>query len=260
MLYKIYSKVLANRLKKLLPSIITEYQSLTKDRLISNNILVAFETLHCLQNCKSGTHGFMALKLDKSKAYDGIDWNFLDKIMRKIGFNEQWINLIMRCVKIVSYLVLVNGEPCSMIHPTRGIRQGDPLSPFLFLLCTKGLNGLIKEAENNGDIHGFSLCWRGPKLTHLLFMDDSLLFCKATMEECGKVLEILNMYEVTLGQKVNRSKTGLFFSKFTSAEIRHGIKEALGVPEIMQYERYLGLPSFVGKGKKASFSYIKERV
>lgn len=80
------------------------------------------------------------------------------------------------------------------------------------------------------------------------------------MEECGKVLEILNMYEVTLGQKVNRSKTGLFFSKFTSAEIRHGIKEALGVPEIMQYERYLGLPSFVGKGKKASFSYIKERV
>ena len=117
-LYKIYSKVLANRLKKLLPSIITEYQSLTKDRLISNNILVAFETLHCLQNCKSGTHGFMALKLDKSKAYDGIDWNFLDKIMRKIGFNEQWINLIMRCVKIVSYSVLVNGEPCSMIHPT----------------------------------------------------------------------------------------------------------------------------------------------
>lgn len=79
---------------------------------------MAFETLHCLQNCKSGTHGFMALKLDKSKAYDGIDWNFLDKIMRKIGFNEQWINLIMRCVKIVSYSVLVNGEPCSMIHPT----------------------------------------------------------------------------------------------------------------------------------------------
>ena len=91
-------------------------------------------------------------------------------------------------------------------------------------------------------------------------MDDSLLFCKATMEECGKVLEILNMYEVTLGQKVNRSKTGLFFSKFTLAEIRHGIKEALGVPEIMQNERYLGLPSFVGKGKKASFSYINERV
>ena len=80
------------------------------------------------------------------------------------------------------------------------------------------------------------------------------------MEECGKVLEILNMYEMASGQKVNRSKTSLFFSKCTSAELKHDIKVALSVPEIIQYERYLGLPSFVGKGKKASFSYIKERV
>ena len=180
--------------------------------------------------------------------------------MRKLGFNERWIHLIMGCVKTVSYLVLVNGEPCGLIQPTRGIRQGDPLSPFLFLLFTEGLNGLIKRAENNGDLHGFSLCKRGPKLTHLLFANDSLLFCRATMEECGKVLEILNMYEMASGQKVNRSKTSLFFSKSTPAELKHEIKVALGVPEIMQYEKYLGLPSFVGKRKKASFNYIKERV
>ena len=80
-----------------------------------------------------------------------------------------------------------------------------------------------------GDIHGFSLCRRDPKLTHLLFADDSLLFCKATMEECGKVLEILNMYEGSSGQKVNRSKTSIFFSKSTSAEMQSSIKEALGV-------------------------------
>ncbi|KAL0006673.1 hypothetical protein SO802_008175 [Lithocarpus litseifolius] len=166
----------------------------------------------------------------------------------------------MECVKTVTYSVLVNGEPCGMIQPSRGIRQGDPLSPFLFLLCTEGLNGLIKRAESNGEIHGFSLCRRGPKLTHLLFADDSLLFCRANMEECGKVLEILNMYEEASGQKVNRSKTSLFFSKNTSTDKKHEIKLALGVPEIMQYEKYLGLPSFVGKGKKASFNYIKERV
>ena len=83
---------------------------------------MAFETLHSLQKYKSSTHGFMALKLDMSKAYDRVEWCFLEKIMRKIVFNEKWINLVMVCVKIVTYSILVNGEPCGMIHPTRGIR------------------------------------------------------------------------------------------------------------------------------------------
>ena len=116
---------------------------------------------------------------------------------------------------------------------------------------------MIKKAERSGEIHGYSLCRQGPKLTHMFFADDSLLFCRATMEECEKVLEVLNMYEEASGQKVNRSKTSLFFSKSIPIEVKHGIKLALGVPEIMQYERYLGLPSFVGKGKKESFNYIK---
>ena len=135
----------------------------------------------------------------------------------------------MVCVKSVTYSILMNGEPCGMIHPTKGIRQGDPLSPFLFLLCIEELNGLIKKVDVEGEIHGFSLCRRGPKLTHLLFADGSLLFCRANMEECNKALEILNMYEGSSGQKVNRSKTSIFFSKSTSAEMQSSIKEALGV-------------------------------
>ena len=93
-----------------------------KDRLIYDNIPVAFETLHNLQKYKSGTHGFMALKLDMSKVYDQVELCFLEEIMRKMDFNEKWINLVMVCVKTVTYFVLVNGEPCGMIHPTRGIR------------------------------------------------------------------------------------------------------------------------------------------
>ena len=135
----------------------------------------------------------------------------------------------MVCVKSVTYSILMNGEPCGMIQPTKGIRQGDPLSPFLFLLCIEELNGLIKKVDVEGEIHGFSLCRRGPKLTHLLLADGSLLFCRANMEECNKVLEILNMYERSSGQKVNRSKTSIFFSKSTSAEMQSSIKEALGV-------------------------------
>ena len=221
---------------------------------------MAFETLHSLQIYKSDSHGFMALKLDMSKAYDRVEWNFLEEIMRKMGFNENWINLVMVYVRTVTYSVLVNGESCGMTHPTRGIRQGDPLSPFLFLLCTEGLNGMIKKAERRAKIHGYSLCRKGPKLTHLLFADDSLLFCRATMEECGKVLEISERYEEASGQKVNRSKTTLFFSKHTSVDVKHDIKVALGVPKIMLLEKFLGLPSIVKKGKKASFNYIKERI
>ena len=81
------------------------------------------------------------------------------------------------------------------------------------------------------------------------------------MEECDKVLHILESYERVSGQKVNRSKTALFFSKSTHVDIKTSFKHALGVQEIMHYEKYLGLPSLVGKGKKkASFNYIKERV
>ena len=237
-LYKIFSKVLANRLKSILPTIVTEHQSaFTKDRLISDNILVAFETLHGLQKFNSDSSGYMALKLDMSKAYDRVEWAFLKEIMRKMGFNERWISLTMICVKTVTYSVLVNGEPKGLIHPSRGIRQGDPLSPFLFLLCTKGLNGLIKNAELKGDIHGFSLCRRGPKLTHLLFADDSLLFCRATVEECANVLNILEAYERASGQKVNRDKTALFFSRSTLEDVKSSIKHALGVQEILHYEK-----------------------
>ena len=143
-LYKIFSKVLANRLKKILPSIITEYQyAFFKDRLISDNTHVAFETLHCMKKDKIGETGFMAVKLNMSKAYDRVKWGYLENLMRKMNFNERWIGLVIVCVGIVTYLILINGEPQGMIHPIRGIRQGDPLSPFLFLLCMEGLHGLI---------------------------------------------------------------------------------------------------------------------
>ena len=105
---------------------------------------MAFETLHSMKNYKGGSYGYMTLKLYMSKAYDRVEWYYLEGIMRKMGFRERWINLVIGCVKTMLYSVLVNGDPCEMISPSRGIRQGDPLSPFLFLLCTKGLNGLIK--------------------------------------------------------------------------------------------------------------------
>jgi hypothetical protein len=85
----------------------------------------------------------MAVKLDISKAYDRVEWNFLEKVMRRLGFAEQWINLVMMCVRTANYAILLNGNPVERFYPTRGIRQGDPISPYLFLLCVEALSNLM---------------------------------------------------------------------------------------------------------------------
>ena len=98
---------------------------------------------------------------------------------------------------------MVNGEPHGMIHPSRGLHQGDPLSPYLFILCAEDFHALIQEAENRGRLRGMSLRREGPKVSHLFFAEDSLLFCCANDNECHTVLDILATYEQASGQQIN---------------------------------------------------------
>lgn len=100
---------------------------------------------------------------------------------------------------MVTYSILVNGERKGLITPIRGLRQGDPLLPYLFLFFAEGLNAIFKRAAENGEIQGFSICRNKPKLTHLFFADDCLLFCRFTLEECEKVQELLAYYEEASG-------------------------------------------------------------
>ena len=111
-----------------------------------------------------------------------------------------------------------------------------------------------------GEIQGVFICCNGPKLTHLLFVDDSLLFCKANNQDCQKVLEILSSYERVLGQKLNRDKTSLFFSKSTAFDMQNYIMTEFGVFEVKHYEDYLGLPALVGRNKRAHFDKLKQCV
>ena len=176
-IYKIISKVLANRLKQVLPHIISPTQSaFVLGCLITNNVLVA--TLHAMHSRKKGKNGSLALKLDISKVYDRVEWPFLQGIMQRMGFSEGWIIRVMGCVTTSSSSVLINGKPFGNIHQSKGIRQEDPLSPYLFLLCAKGFTSLLAKAELEGRIHGVSICRRAPTISNLLFADDSLLFCR----------------------------------------------------------------------------------
>ena len=157
----------------------------------------------------------MALKLDMSKAYDRVEWACLKGIMEKLGIHRRMVEIIMRCVSTVTYFFWINGQHKGRIIPSGDLRQGDPLSPYLFLLCAEGLSGLLRQQVERGSIKGVAVCRGTPRIAHLFFTDDSLIFCQATLEECEVLQQVFLVYESVSGQQLNRSKTPLFFSRNT---------------------------------------------
>lgn len=136
--------MIANRLKRILPDIIYPTQSaFVPGRLITDNMLVAYECFHAIKKKTHGSNGLCAVKLDMNKAYDRVEWGFLEKIMLQMGFHAQWVELIMECVSSVTYRVRFNNTETDEFSPTRGLRQGDPISPYLFLLCSEGLSSML---------------------------------------------------------------------------------------------------------------------
>ena len=150
------------------------------------------------------------VKIDMSKAYNRVEWRFLEAVMGKMRFVPGWIKLIMMCVTLANYVVLVNGIPTGKIIPTRGIRQGNSISPYLFLICAKVLSSLLIKADREGVLEGVPTSRRGPRLNHLFFVDDSLLFCKANLRHLSHLSNLLKSYELASGQKLNTFKTAIF--------------------------------------------------
>lgn len=129
-----------------------------------------------------------------NKAYGRVEWDFLEEVMIRMGFCNRLIFLIMSCVRTVSFSVSINGKVGDRFKLFRGIRQGDPLSPYLFLFVIEALSTGLTRACNESVIHGISLSPRSPTISHLFFADDSLFFLKAFPQNCHAFLHIINSY------------------------------------------------------------------
>ena len=188
----------------------------------------------------------MTIKLDMSKAYDKVEWVFLGRMMFKLHFFPLWIKWIMNSISTVSYSFNLNGEKVGYVQPNRGIRQGDPLSPYLFLICAEGLSCTIAKAVANKAIRGINMGRNCPEISHIFFAADALLCCKATPQEAQVLKEILEKYAKASGQQVNFDKSIAYFSRNTDLDIRRAICWKLGNLKEAYSGKYLGLPMVIG--------------
>ncbi|KAG7583258.1 Reverse transcriptase domain [Arabidopsis suecica] len=260
-IYKIISKILCARLKVFLPIIVSDTQgAFVSGRLISDNILLAHEMVHALQTNSNCDEDFIAIKTDMSKAYDRVEWNFLEELLICLGFDMRWVQWVMSCVRTVSYSVIVNGASYGYIKPERGIRQGDPLSPFLFILCAEALVHIMNKAEMEGRVTGLRLTQECPSIQHLLFADDSLFLCRATFKECNEFLKCLRLYGQASGQEINFQKSAITFGKKLDPYMKRLIGLYTGIEQEGGSGKYLGLPECLSGSKRDLLGFITDRL
>jgi hypothetical protein len=258
--YKIITKILANRLKLLLPKIISPLQSaFVPARNIQDNVILAHELLHSFKN-KKGKGGFMFLKLDMEKAFDKMEWSFLLAIMGKLGFHSTWINWIRICISSSSFSILINGSPFGDFSPGRGLRQGDPLSPFLFILGAEVFSRLMFKAETEGILKGLRIARNCPAINHLLFADDLLIFGRATNTEAKCIRACMENYTRWSGQSINFSKSSIHFSRNTNPNFILSITDILPFNNNPSRSVYLGLPFLFGNSKLGAFQGILDKI
>lgn len=228
--------------------------------MIQDNLFIAHEIFHLLKRKDSRGRDYVALKLDMSKAYDRLEWEFLRRVLLAYGFCTEWVNLVMLMVTTVSYRYKINGFVSKKLTPSRGLRQGGPLSPYLFILAADVLSRMLLKAKEQGYIQEMNLTKDGPSITHLFFGDDSLLFAKATEEEMYQVINILNMYTNASGQMINTTKSGLIGGRFISHQVKLRLAGILSIQVWDNPGKYLGLPVEWSRKKINDLEWIREKV
>ncbi|OMO87284.1 reverse transcriptase [Corchorus capsularis] len=258
--YKILSKVIVNRLRPILQRIIRPFRnSFLAGRSTTDNILITQEIVHSLMGRK-GSKGAVIAKIDLQKAYDNVSWSFLREVLVFYDFPAGLINLIMYCVSNIDLAIIWNGEVLPAFHPQQGLRQGDPLSPYLFILVMERLSHMILERVEHKVWHPVKASRSGPMVSHLFFADDLMLFAEASEDQVNVITDVLDEFAKASGLRVSLEKSKLWFSPNVHQQKATVLSRLCGIPLAQELGTYLGVPIIHGKVSKATYQHVVDKV
>lgn len=254
--YKVVSKLISNRLKAVLPSVISQAQSaFLPGRLLAENVLLATDLVKGYNSSTSESKAM--LKVDLRKAFDSIRWDFILGILKAMSVPDIFINWISQCISTASFSVSVNGASGGFFSSTKGIRQGDPMSPYLFVLAMEGLTRLLQSRYVSGSI-GYHPRTSELKITHLMFADDVMIFFDGRSDSLHGISECLEDFASWSGLVMNRNKTELYSAGLDLSETNALV--AYGFPTGTLPVRYLGLPLMSRKLRISEYEPLITRI
>ncbi|GJS28729.1 putative RNA-directed DNA polymerase [Tanacetum coccineum] len=254
--YKVIAKVLANRIQQVVHSVVSEVQTAyINGRQIIDGPLMANEIISWAT--KKNERLFL-FKVDFEKAFDSLDWGFLDHIMEQMGFSHKWRKWIRGCLESAYGSVLVNGSPTKEFKIQKGLRQGDPLSPFLFIIAVEALHVTIQEAKSKNIFVGAKVGLNKIDISHLQFADDALIMGKWSLDNAKNLFRLLRCFHMASGLKVNFSKSKIFGIGVTTSET-HNLASILSCQSSTLPCSYLGLPIGANMSKAMNWKPIIDK-
>ncbi|GLU14892.1 hypothetical protein SLE2022_314330 [Rubroshorea leprosula] len=258
--YKVLSKVLVNRLRPFLQQLIGPFQnSFLVGRCTTDNIILSQEAVHSMRKMK-GRRGAMIFKIDLHKAFDSVDWTFLQHVLHDFNIPGPLIQLIMFSVTSLQLSVLWNGEELPPFNPQRGLRQGDPLFPYLFIMCMEKLSHKIQSQVHSRVWKPFRISRGGLALSHLFFADDLMLFCEASSQQVKVAMDCLTEFSNESGLAINLTKSKLYVSPNIQRQVAAALSHACGIPLTGELGNYLGVPILHGRPSASTYKHLLEKI
>ncbi|KAA3474043.1 Retrovirus-related Pol polyprotein LINE-1 [Gossypium australe] len=252
-------KVIANRFKVIFPKLISQEQAgFIAGRNISNNIILAQEVIHSMR-CNQKGRKWMAIKLDLEKAYGKVSWEFISASLVAAKTPVFLRNAIMSAISSSSMQILWNGVPTQKFIPNRRIRQGCPLSPYLFVLCMEWLGHFIRTKIETGNWVPICLSRTDPPVSHLFFADDLVIFYKAQLDQARLLDIILTQFCEVSGHRISVRKSNIFFWN-TETDVRNQISQLFRFQEVRNLGTYLGVLLLHDRVTKNTLSFIMDKV
>lgn len=259
--YKAISKILVLRMQDAMKELISPHQNaFIKGRLISDSIFITTEMMDFIHKAKNKKTFWCAIKIDFYKAYDRIRWEFLEDTLRKMNFSHHFIKIIMQCVTTVKYSLLLNGQKACNFNPQRGLLQGDPLSPYLFICCMNVLSVMLHQVEEAKQIQGIQFNRSGPMVSHVMYVDDLILCFKEDFDSCRVMADLLHSFCTIAGLEVNTDKSFAVFSPNTPNELKDEMAGMFKLKWADRIGKYLGTYINEHKDKNRNFQVLIDKL